>query len=835
MSAAESPGVESCFHCGLPLEREVFPVVVDEVPRSTCCRGCQAVAQTIVDSGLAAYYRTRSSLPATPAESREVIERLGLYDLPDVQRTFVHEPPGSPHEREAALLLEGITCAACVWLIEQRLTRLAGVRSIGVNFAARRARVRWDARETTLSTILAAVEALGYTAQPYDTTRADEALQRERRGLLWRLFVSGFGMMQVMMYAVPVYLAEGDMTADIEQLMRIAGLLLTAPVVAWAATPFYRGALKEWKRRRLGMDTPIAVAILAAFAASAVATLTHSGEVYFDSVTMFVFLLLVARWFELSARLKTSDAQERLAKLSPRTAERLDRFPNPAMNEYVATARLRPGDIVLVRPGAAVPADAVVIDGFSANDESLLSGESRSVWKVPGDRLIGGAINKHSPLVARVECVGEESHLSRIVRLMDRAHTEKPQIALAADRAAAVFVALVLTLSVIAATGWYFIDSTRTIGVTLAILVASCPCALSLATPAAFTAATGALYRSGVLVTRGHALETLANATHYVFDKTGTLTSGELTVVGVMPLGALGGDACLTLAAALESRSEHAIGKAVVAAASPPAGLSLMSLSHTPGRGIEGVVDGRRMRIGTPGFVAELHGRGPPHLLGLVSDEVSVVALGDEHDWLALVTLGDTLRQDARRLIAELQGYGKVVCVLSGDRTARVGHLARELGIDMFRGEATPEQKVAFVKALQDDGAVVAMVGDGVNDAPVLARAQVSVAISSGAALAQDSADIVLVGERLGALGTAVEHSRFAMRVVRQNLAWAALYNAAALPLAALGLVTPLLAALGMSVSSLVVVANAMRLLRAGPRVLQLGYPSREAATAHPQ
>ena len=815
MSAVTASEAGSCFHCGLPLQQGVFPVVVDKVPRATCCRGCQAVAQTIVDSGLAAYYRTRSSLPAKPQEAVEVIERLGLYDLPEVQRSFVRSD-GSPHEKEAALLLEGITCAACVWLIEHRLSRLKGVRSVGVNHASRRARVRWDERETRLSAILAAVEALGYSAQPYDTTRADDALRGERRGLLWRLFVAGFGMMQVMMYAAPVYFAEGAMSADIEQLMRIAGLVLTAPVVAWAATPFYRGAIAELRRGRVGMDIPIAAAILVAFAASAVATLTGSGDVYFDSVTMFVFLLLGARYLELAVRKKTSDAQERLAKLVPPIAERLDRFPDPLVHEQVATARLRPGDIVLIRPGAAVPADAQVIDGRGATDESLLTGESRSVWKEPGDRLIGGAVNKHSPLIARVERVGEDSHLSGIVRLMDRAQTQKPQIALAADRAARIFVATVLVLSVAAAIAWYFIDPARALWVTIAILVASCPCALSLATPAALTAATGALYRKGVLVTRAHALETLARATHYVFDKTGTLTSGELTLVGVLPLGARARETCLRIAAALEARSEHAIGKAIARSLSESPAPAVSYLAHVPGKGIEGYVDGVRVRIGTPRFVAELNRLPLPSQLSFISDEVTVAALGDEHGWIALFTFSDTVRRDASRLLADLQAHGITVCLLSGDRDARVRHLARELGIKVARAEATPEDKVQFVRGLQHDGHVVAMVGDGVNDAPALAQAQVSIALGDGADLAQNNADVVLLGAELGALSAALGHARFTMRVIRQNLVWATLYNVLVLPLAATGLVTPLLAALGMSFSSLLVVGNALRLLRIG-------------------
>jgi Cu2+-exporting ATPase len=816
MSTAVVPETGGCFHCGLELPAEPLPVSVEGVSHPTCCRGCQAVAQTIVDSGLGTYYRTRSALPPLPQFSSEALATLRVYDLPEVQRSFVREGQGERGEREAAVLLEGITCAACVWLIEQRLSALPGVRSASVNYSARRARVRWDPAETRFSAILAAINGLGYTAHPYDSTRSDDALRTERRALLWRLFVSAFGMMQVMMYAVPVYIAEGTMTADIVQLMRIAGLVLTVPVVAWAATPFYAGAWRALKNRSLGMDVPITIGILAAFGASAGATLTGTGEVYFDSVSMFVFLLLAARYVELIARTRAAAEQERLVKLVPATAERLDRFPQPQRCETVAVAVLRPGDIVLVRAGATIPADGIVLDGTSACDESLLTGESRSVWKAPGERLTGGALNKHAPLVARVEAVGEQTILGGIVTLMDRAQSEKPHIACAADRAARAFVAFVLLLSIGAAAAWYSIDPSQAFWVAITILVVSCPCALSLATPVALTAATGALYRSGALVTRGHAVETLANATHYVFDKTGTLTSGAMTLVGVIPLASHARDRCLDLAAAVEATSEHPIGKAIVAAAGGARIGAVENLLAVPGKGLDALIEGSRVRIGTPQFVAELHGLPAPNELLFVSDDVSPVLMGDEQGWIALFTMGETPRSDARRVIAELNARGIVTTVLSGDCTARVQRLAHDLGIASARGEARPADKVEFVRDLQRDGAVVVMIGDGVNDAPVLAQAQVSVALAEGAELAQNGADIILTGKQLAPLARAAGISRQALRIVRQNLGWATAYNLIALPLAAGGLVTPLAAAAGMSLSSLVVVLNALRLVAAG-------------------
>ena len=813
IAVAPGAAADACFHCGEPLPAAgAYPVAFEGVSRPTCCRGCQAVARTIIDNGLTAYYRNRSALPPPSPVEGESLDALRLYDLPEVQGTFVRGAGAAAHEKEAALLLDGITCAACTWLIENRVARLPGVTGTAINYATRRARIAWDERRTRLSAILRAIGELGYGAQPYDSTRSDDQAKRERRAMLWRLFVAGFGMMQVMMYAVPAYIADGAMTADIEQLMRLASLALTAPVAMWAAVPFYAGAWRELKRGRVGMDVPVSVGIIIAFVASVAATLRGAGEVYFDSVAMFVFLLLGARYLEISARAKAVEAQERLARLTPAIAERLDRFPG-GKTEEVPVATLRTGDFVVVRPGAVIPADGVVVDGAGAADESLLTGESRPVAKRRGDRVTGGAVSRDAPLTVRVERVGQDTVLAGIVRLMDRAQTEKPETAAAADRAARWFVAALLAATAVVAAAWYVIDPPRVLWVAIAMLVVACPCALSLATPTALAAATGTLHRAGILATRGHALETLAKTTHIVFDKTGTLSNGRMTLVGVLPQDGVPCDEALALAAALEAQSEHPLGRAIAAGASTD-GIVVEERRNAPGRGVEGRVGGRRLRVGNPEFVAELSGRPLPQELAFVADEMTVVTLGDETRWLAVITLGDELRPDARRVVRELAALGKTVCLLSGDRAEHVEAIARELGITVTRAGASPQDKVEFVRALQREGAVVAMVGDGVNDAPVLAQAQVSIAVANSTALAQTGADMVLMTERLEPLRTAVVTAGRTLGVIRQNLAWAVAYNAVALPLAALGHVTPLVAAIGMSASSLAVVMNALRLLR---------------------
>ena len=819
MSAAADPG--TCFHCGLPLESGRYEVMVEGTAQATCCRGCQAAAQTIVRHGLASYYRHRTAPAARNEPVPEAVSRIALYDLPEVQRGFVRQI--GVHEKEATLLLEGITCAACVWLIEQRLAALHGVGGIDLNYAAQRARVRWDERSISLSTILRTVIDLGYRAQAYDGVRSDAVLRNERRTLMWRVFVAGFGMMQVMMYAAPAYVAGADMEPGMGSLMRWASLILTVPVMLWSAIPFYRGAWRDIESGRVGMDVPVSLGIVGAFAASVYATAAGAGEVYFDSVSMFVFLLLGARYLELTARAKAVRSQECLAKLTPAFARRLIGYPG-GQREEVPVALLAPGDCIALRPGEAIPADGIVVEGESAADEALLTGEARPVPKRVGDRVIGGATNLHGPLVVRVERVGYDTVLAGIVRLMDRALAEKPAIALAADRAARWFVAGLLVYTLVAAGAWYTADPERALWVAISLLVVSCPCALSLATPTAISAASGALHRLGVLVTRGHALETLGEATHFVFDKTGTLTRGVMTLIGVIPLATESQDRCLALGARLEMQSEHPLGRAIRdAAGRNPGDVGVLEAVHNfPGRGIEGVVAGRRVRIGTPDFVAELNRLPVPDEVLLVSDEVTVIALGDEHAFLALMTFGDALRAHARGVVHELRAMGKSVYLLSGDRQQPVEHVAHQIGIAVARGGAGPEDKLAFVRELQEQGAVVAMVGDGINDAPVLARAQVSVALGGGTHLARSNADMIVMSDRIDALIAAVRVARRTRRVIRQNLTSAIAYNAIALPLATCGLVTPLIAALGMSLSSLMVVGNALRLLRLEPVVADI-------------
>ena len=804
---------DNCYHCGLSIPPAAeFPVDIDGQRREMCCTGCQAVAQAIVANGLDDYYRHRDAMPESPREALPLaLQELGLFDHPEVQKNFVR--PVGEHEREAALILEGITCAACVWLNEAHIAKQSGVTAVDINYATRRARVRWDERQIKLSQILEAVAAIGYRAHPYDTAKSEQLAQKERKSALWRLFVAGFGMMQVMMYAVPVYLAdEGTMTPDIEQLMRWASLVLTLPVISYSSMPFFSAAWRDIKLRRVGMDVPVALGVGSAFAASCWATLVAGGEVYFDSVTMFVFFLLAGRYLEMMARQKATRGVEAISKALPAFAERFEAYPQDAV-ERVAVANLAAGDVVRVKPGETMPADGRVIEGISSADESLLTGESKPVPKQVGDGVTGGSTNIGSPLVVRIEHVGEETRLASIRRLMERAASEKPQIVVMADRIAARFVGALLVLAVATGGVWLLVDPDRALWVFVAVLVVSCPCALSLATPAVLTVATGALARRGLLVTRGHAIETLARATDVVFDKTGTLTEGRPMLLETLAPGAMSVGEALALAAALESGSEHPLGRALREAAGNADLPGVSAVVATTGKGIEARLGGRSVRIGTPEFAGQWHGKPlPQQALEWSTEGDTVVGLADQEGWLACFRMADKVRAAAPEALAVLAANGLKLTMLSGDAPATVAQTARAVGVAQAIGGMAPEGKHDHIHKMQAAGAVVAMVGDGVNDAPVLAQAHVSVAMGGGTDLARSQADVVLLSDDLRQLAGGILLARRTLTIIRQNLAWAFAYNLLAIPLAMAGLITPWMAGIGMSASSLLVVLNALRL-----------------------
>ena len=800
-----------CFHCGAPNPRGGrWLGAVGGAERTFCCAGCLAVAQAIDAAGLESFYAQRT---ATTAESvpldHSALRRTRMAEAAQAER-LVRTIPGKGCE--IALIIDGMSCGACVWLIERWLTRQPGIVAASVNFATRRARVVWDPAVTDLVAVLAAVETIGYGAHPYDPARREALARRESRLALARAAVALLAMMQVMMFAIPAYLDSASVAPEQQQLLNWASLTLTLPVLLFSAVPFFRGAWRDLRNASAGMDVPVALGLAAAFAASLVATWQGEGVVYFDSVTMFVALLSVARWLEIVARHRAGAAIESAARTMPALAERLPDWPQCTATDTVAATALARGEFILVRPGATIAADGVVVDGRGTVEEAILTGESRPQPRAPGDAVLAGSVVRDAALVVQVGAAGDATRLAAIARLAERAASERPRLARAADRAASVFVLALLALAAVTAVVWLSVDPSRVLAITFALLVVSCPCAMSLATPSAMTAATGALARDGVVLARPNALETLARVTHVALDKTGTLTEGRFRLVDVNTTDALTRERALSIALALEERSEHPIARAIRAAASGRSSAAAVEISA--GQGVEGVVDGVRWRIGRPSFVAALGNRGIARAADETDGLHTRVALGNAQGIAAHFVCADAPRRDAATFVSQLRALRITPVLLSGDRAEVARALGCALGIDDARGDLTPEDKRAAIAVLQADGAIVAMVGDGVNDAPALAQAHVSLSFASATPLAQWTADVVVLRDSLTSMGATFMQGRRTLSVIRQNLVWAALYNAVAIPAAAFGLVTPIVAAIGMSASSLAVVANAIRLMR---------------------
>jgi Cu2+-exporting ATPase len=805
----------ACFHCGLPLPRHNgYTVSIAGIARPMCCAGCAAVAQTIEAGGLTDYYRTRSALPDTPVATERERAELASYDLPELQKQFAQRQADGTCE--ASLTLDGIRCAACAWLNEQQVGRLPGVIKVAVNYSTQRMWIRWDERRIRLSRILSAVAELGYSARPYDAAKHGKVLAAARRSALKRFAIAGLGMMQVMMLAAPVYLAsEGEIPSDLNQLLRWASLIITVPVLAYCGGEFFAGAWRALRNRHVTMDVSVTLGLVTAFAASAWATLRGGGDVYFDSVNMFLFLLLGVRYLEQHMRFRAGNALAGLAAVLPASVRRFTAYPASRETELVPTAALRIGDHVRVAAGERVPADGFVVEGASEVDESLMTGESRPIAKGRDDHLISGAINVTSPLVMRAEKVGGDTTVAHISQLMERALAQKPAAAMLADRAAGWFVAALLLVTAGALSYWLSVAPGRAVPVAIALLVITCPCAISLAAPAALTAAGYRLARTGLVPARSQCIERLADVTDVVLDKTGTLTEGRPALTDVLLLGGETEAKTLAIAAALECGSEHPVARALRQASREyPIATEVV---NQPGSGIQGSISGIIYRIGTPQFVSAIAGSMPAPQT-TARQQGTVVALGSSAGWIALLRFADTLRAEALPAMRRLQAEGRRVHLLSGDSVAATASIAGSVGIAHSTGDASPSQKVDYVRRLQRGGAVVAMIGDGVNDAPSLAVADVSIAMGSGTDVAQSAADLLLLSRNLAAIPNALLTARRAKRIMRENFLWAALYNLIAIPVAAAGYVSPWLAAIGMSVSSLIVVANAARLVPHEPR-----------------
>ena len=783
---------------------EIAPTLAAAAPPTA------AAAPAVPSQGLAAQADTNSAAPPDA--------RYAALDDPEVQAGFTRPAARGADGacRQAFLSIDGMHCAACAVAIESGLRALPAVRAVRVNVAAGSAVLDWDSAAMPLSRAFAAVEAAGYRAYPAGDQAARAAGERERRAALWRLGVAGLCMMQVMMYAWPAYVSgEGELPADVARLLQWAGWMMSLPVVLWSAWPFYASAWADCRRGRVGMDLPVAIGVVVTFVASTWSMATGHGEVYFDSLAMFVFFLLGGRWLEMAGRRRAAVDLERITRRLPESVERLDGWPAAAPGVRVAAHRVAPGDVVRVAVGEAFPGDARVLAGESSADESVLTGESRPQPKRAGDAVVAGSFNLTGPLVVRIERTGADSRFGQVLALVERAAAEKPRLAVTADRYARWFLVGVLALAAAAGLGWWWAGSPRAVWIAVSVLIVTCPCALSLAAPVASLAALGRLARAGVLVTHPQAIETLAGVTHAVFDKTGTLTCEVPALRTVEPLReGVDPARALALAGALEAGSRHPLARALVAAAaehgSDAAGLAFERIAEHPGQGVEGDFDGMRWRLGAPpepapGDGAPAPDAGPPG---------PVAELSDAHGPVARFRFDDGLREDAAEALAGLAAQGVSLSLLSGDRPGAVAAVARRAGIERAVALATPAHKLAHVQALQASGVRLLMVGDGINDAPVLSRADVSVAMGQGAPIAQSGADMVLLTDRLAALPFARALAARTLRVTRQNLAWAAGYNAVCVPVALAGYLPPWLAGLGMAASSLAVVANALRLAR---------------------
>ncbi|MFD2176636.1 heavy metal translocating P-type ATPase [Veronia pacifica] len=785
---------ENCYHCGEPvLTGDSYQVEIFNDIKTMCCPGCQAVAATIVASGLTSYYQYRTATADKSDLVPEELQSFSLYDNDDVQKDFVSQ---RDNVNDVILSIDGISCAACAWLIEKKLSGQKGVIRIQVNSTNQRASVSWDPNQTKLSKILSSIHRLGYQAAPFEADNQEIIYHRQTKQYLYRLGVAGLATMQVMMLAFALYFEIfSDMDEAFRNYLRWVSLIFATPVLLYSALPFYINAWRSVKARTLGMDVPVSIALLFAYSASLYATVQEKGEVFFESVAMFTFFLLLGRFLELRARRTAVAASANLLKLIPKLATLIDGSQLPAKS-------LQPGDKVRILPGEAVPADGVIISGITQIDESMLTGESIPKNRSVGDSVFAGTVNIEGNLDIEVSKRRQDSLISEIVRLQDEAQMTKPRIAELADVIARYFIVTILLVSLCTWLYWTQQQPDDAFWIMLSVLVATCPCALSLATPAALTCATSSLGKLGILLRRGHALETLPKVNRLIIDKTGTLTEGNIElqcheIYIDKPPAEL-----LSIASALESFSSHPIAAAFAEVTPNP---NVSDVSNDIGCGLTGRYQNQTWKIGKPDYA----------LSDTSLSEVSKhqVWLSCEGNAIASFHLSDPIRDSSFALIQSFKEQNIETTILTGDSSQHAMHVAEELGIDNVVSGVTPKGKLEYLNELAPHD-VALMVGDGVNDAPVLAGAHLSVAMGGGSDIAKASADMILLGDDLQRILDARARAIKVRRIIRQNLAWALGYNIIILPLAVLGFVAPYVAVAGMSASSLIVVANSLRLLK---------------------
>ncbi len=799
-----------CFHCGLPIAADVhYQCQLEGNIREFCCFACQSVCEAIHEAGLQGYYQRtpQGTLLAPPPTPPRDIE---MYDLDEVQQDFVN---CQDETRDTHLLVEGIHCAACVWLIERGMMRTPGVISAGVNLAGKRLYVRWNNEQIKLSTIIHQLTKIGYSGVPYDPEVAEGSMKRVNRAMLFRLFFAAFAMMNLNLIAIALYSgADRGQFVNFFQWMAFA---LATPALLYSGYPFYKGAWSGLRNAQLTMDLPIALGLSATYAFSIYVTITGGTQVYFDTVTNLLFVILIGRYLEGMFRHQAVSATNRLMDLQPRVATVLC----DGAEKITSVRAVKVGDSVLVKPGSNIPMDGRVIDGHSSVDESMLSGESAHVRKQIGDRVAAGTLNGSGALVVEVQAGSSDSTLSKIIRLVEEAQSSKAPIQRLADSIVPWFVLATLILASVTFYIWSDNFEFALMAAT-SVLIITCPCALGMATPMSIAVASGLGAKHGILVKNGVVLETLSKVTHFVFDKTGTLTEGKMRVDQVIVASGQDEAALLALAAAVERYSEHSVACAVVIAAETRAlsyrNLLVQDFHATAGAGVEADVAGIRVLLGTAEWMVRNQikpAEGLMHTLDeLEAQAKTCVFLAVDGRHVAVLVLADILRADARALINTLRVAGIGMTLLSGDRRAVAEAIALQLGGMEVIAEVLPQDKDRVIQQLQQRGECVAMVGDGVNDAPALIRADVGIALGSGTDVSVESADIVLMRNELDKVRLATLLSRRTLRTIKQNIGLSFVYNSIMVPLAIMGHVTPLVAAITMPISSLLVIGNAARI-----------------------
>ncbi len=776
-----------------------------------CCQGCAAVAEMIHESGLSGYYRKRTATPNPVDKTRAAHTSLdaNLYDDSLMQSQIVRELGDLACETE--FIIHNMHCPACVWLIENKLKRLNNKISANVNYSSHKLTVRWRKSSVKLSDMVSAIESLGYGVSPFDRTAQATAIQNTQRDLLRRLGVAGIFGMQVMTLAVAQYASDWSYIAEQHgELFHRIGLLAILPILIYSAAPIFQGAVRDLRQLSATMDVPIALGLLIAFAASAYAVFTNRGEVYFDSIAMFVFLQLGARYLEHSAHQRMTQTIDRIAFASPITANRLENENDLSSAETVPVARLELGDHLLVRPGETVPADGVIVNGTSNIDESVISGESTPLARSVGDTVIGGSNNLSNTVVIKVIHIGIDSVLANIVRLMNQEAATKPQFVRLTDRIAGSFSLGVLFIAACVAFFWWYADSPLWISFTISVLVVACPCALSLAVPTALAVAVNSLVHQGVLVTRVAGLQALANADVFLFDKTGTLTCGKPELRSVQTFGNHSNSEALQIAAAIARGSEHPIACAIARSCSSNNKLKVLHVINEPGLGIQSMIDGKYYYLGSKRYIeSKVSNIG----INLIHNQPGLVSyLADEKELIGIFNMEDPLRDNAKQVIKDIISTGAEVALVTGDRENEAKRIAASVGISKVSWECSPQDKLDYIHGYQQQNRCVAVMGDGINDAPVLAAANVSIAPANALQIVKINSDLILLSEQLELVNTARRSADITKRTIRLNALWAISYNLLGISLAAAGYVPPLVAAVGMSLSSLIVVCNSLRI-----------------------